>query len=802
MIKGHLIAIVCCLLSGIAFSQSGTLKGKVTDSTGSSVEGSTIQIENTKYVALTDNKGNYEIDNVPIGAYSVVVQIMGYNPMEEKVIVTENQTTVLNFKLLQKINQLEKVDVVRPLISAQGMGHMPEEYQGVIYSGMKTEVLVLDSLDANKAQDNFRETLGRLPGSNYSETEGGGFPSNGIAFRGLIPTQSVEIQTRQNGYNLSGDVYGYPESYYLPPLIAVSEIQVIRGEASLQYGPQFGGVIDYKIKDGPLDKPFEIGIEETGGSYDFLSSVLTVGGTYKKWHYYAFAQYKFTNGWRPNSDVEQATAYAKIEYDASEKFKISLEYTLLRNLIHMPGGLTDAEFNQNPDQSFRARNWLSSPWNLLALTADYKISDKTELVLKSVGNMSGRYLVWKNEDGGPQIADSISAITGTYTPREVEKENFLSVTNELRMLTNYNIGPIKSTLAAGIRYFQGGMWREEEGPGSTGSNYDLNLYGGTWGDSLYFTTTNIAPFIENTFHIGKLSITPGFRYEYIQSTANGYVTAENSVITNTDVIRTWYIPLAGCAVQYKTSPLTNIYGNIVQAYEPTTYENLAPIGFIGVIDPNLKDVSGYNSDLGWRGKVGKFINFDVGVFYMVFDNEIGNETQYDLFHNLYLYETNVGNAVHKGIETYVEVHVFKIFSDNPKIGDFSFFNSYAYDDSRYVSGPYAGNFEEMAPQNIERIGVNYTYKHFSTTFLFSYSSQSYADANNTVLSENSEVGLIPAYHVVDWSSSYKYKKYALDFGISNLLNAKYFNLRTNEYPGPGIIPAPGINFYVGLSAQF
>jgi Fe(3+) dicitrate transport protein len=78
----------------------------------------------------------------------------------------------------------------------------------------------------------------------------------------------------------------------------------------------------------------------------------------------------------------------------------------------------------------------------------------------------------------------------------------------------------------------------------------------------------------------------------------------------------------------------------------------------------------------------------------------------------------------------------------------------------------------------------------------------YSDANNTVFSTNAEVGEVPAYHVVDFSSSYKLNKYAFTFGISNLLNAKYFNFRANEYPGPGIIPAPGINFYVGVSARF
>ncbi len=790
-------------------AQNGTLKGKVADSAGTPVEAASISVENTKFITLTDNKGNYKIENIPAGTYSVVVQIVGYNSVELQAVIKDKKTAELNFNLLQKVNQLKKVDVIRPLISAQGMGHMPELYDGVIYSGMKTEILVLDSVDANKAQNNPRETLGRLPGSNYSETEGSGFPSNGIGFRGLIPTQSIEIQTRQNGYNLSGDVYGYPESYYLPPLVAVSRIELINGESSLQFGPQFGGVINYVIKDGPLDRPWSFGVEQTGASYDFISSVLTGGGSYKKWHYYGFVQYKATEGWRPNSDVTQATAFAKVEYDASDKLTFSLEYTLLRNLIHMPGGLTDAEFDANPDQSFRSRNWLSSPWNLLTFTGKYKISDKTMLTEQSVMNSSARNLVWKNEDGGPQQPDTITPSL-SYVPREVEHEGFLSITNEARLTTLWHIGNVNSALATGIRYFQGSMTRDEGGPGSTGTNYDMNLYGGIYATALNFTTTNVAPFIENTFHFGKLSVTPGFRFEYIKSTADGYNSdGANPLVVDTfhvSVARTWLIPLGGLALQYKTSDFTNIYGNIVQAYEPTTYENLTPIGTTTIIDPNLKDVNGWNSDLGWRGKAGRFINFDVGGFYMVFNQEIGLETLRDLNpqknDSTYQYRTNVGDAVHKGIETYVEVHVFKIFSPNPKIGDLSFFNSYAYDQSRYVNGPYTGNYEEQAPVNIERVGINYSYKNFSTTAVYSYTSVSYADANNTIYDPSAIVGIIPAYTVVDWSSSYKIKNYSLKFGISNVFNAKYFNLRTDEYPGPGIIPAPERNFYVGLSAQF
>ena len=686
-----------------------------------------------------------------------------------------------------------------------GMGHLDEVHDGVIYSGQKNEVLILDSLDANTAQDNPRQVLGRVPGSNYSETEGSGFPSNGIGFRGLNPTQSIETNTRQNGYNIAGDIYGYPESYYLTPLEATERVEIIRGASSLQFGPQFGGVVNYIVKSGPVNKPFEFTTEQTGGSYGFINTFNSIGGTWKKWNYYAFAEYSGSEGWRPNSQMQQAVGFAKIEYKASENFKVGLEYSLLRNLLHMPGGLDDAQFNQNPDQSFRSRNWLKTPWNIIALTSTYKVSEKTTLTLKSALNISSRSIVWRNEDGGPETPDNIDPATNAYVPREVENEYFKSSTTELRLLTSYSIAGRDQTLAAGLRFFDGWMKRQEGGLGSTDvgpdfTNYNVN---NAYENDLDFTTINIAPFVENTFHLGeRLSITPGFRFEYIRSSAGGHVTDTNGNYMSVNESKPRSIPLAGLALQYKTSRTTNIYANLTQAYTPISYSFLYPMGLDvdAKIDPNLKDITGYNADLGWRGHLKNFLTFDISGFYMAHNNNIAVETR-PAGTNYDYYETNVGNAVHIGVESYVELNVVKLFTRHSKIGTISFFNSFAYDHATYVNGLYKGNIAEYAPATIDRFGITYTIKRFSTTFLFSNTSKSFSDAGNTVLSPDAEVGIIPSFTVMDWSATLKIKNYNIKLGVNNLADAKYFTFRTIEYPGPGIIPSIGRTWYVGFGAR-
>ncbi len=784
-------------------AQTGNLSGKVKDESGNTVASATIAIEKTSINTLTDDNGKFKLENIPTGTQTIVVRLLGYKPLIQTVEVKENETIKVNLLIASDIKILNEV-TISGKTSLNGMGHMDETQDGIIYAGKKNEVIVLDSLNANTAQNNPRQVLGRVPGANYSETEGGGFPSNGIGFRGLTPTQSVEMNTRQNGYNLTADLYGYPESYYLPPLEAIERIEVTRGASSLQFGPQFGGVINYITKSGNTTKPFEFTTQQTGGSFGLFNSFNSIGGTYKKWSYYTYAQYKDVTGWRANSQVKQLLGFAKIEYNASSKFKIGLEYSMLRNTIHMAGGLDDQQFIQNSQQSVRARNWIASPWNIMALTAQYKLSENTSLTLKSAVNISQRNLVWRNEDGGIETPDSISTATNTYTPREVEHEGFKSITNELRLLSNYKLAGVKQTLAMGVRYFSGFMKRQEGGPGSTGSDFDMNLYGGAYANDVNFTTTNLAIFIENTFRIGKkLSITPGFRYEYLSSTAKGYITDDSAnAIVSIDRSKNRNIPLAGCGLQFKTTATTNIYANCSQAYRPTNYSNQIPIGVSSKIDPNLKDASGYNADLGWRGTVKKILNFDLGVFYLAYNNRIGLETLYDANGNPYTYRTNVANSVHKGIETYVELNVTKLFTDSSKIGTISFFNSFAYINAKYVNGEFKGNWVEFAPNNINRFGITYAIKRFSTTFLVSNTSMSFADANNTVYSPDATIGKIPAYQVMDWSTTLKIKNYNIKLGVNNLADAKYFTLRTDEYPGPGIIPSVGRSFYVGFGATF
>lgn len=694
--------------------------------------------------------------------------------------------------------------IVTDVKSITGMGFLGEHSGHIIYSGKKTEVILLDSLDANTAQNNPRQVLGRVPGANYSETEGSGFPSNGIGFRGLNPTQSIETNTRQNGYNITADLFGYSESYYLPPLEAVDRIEVIRGASSLQFGSQFGGVINYIVKKGNPDKPFEFTTQQTGGSFGLFSSYNSVGGQLGKLNYFGFAQFKRSDGWRPNSSINQISAFGGLEYQASDRLKLGLEYSLLRNRIQMAGGLSDEQFMADSRSSFRGRNWISSPWNVITSKAEYRLSDHTFLSFTSAMNLSKRSLVWRNEDGGPAAPDNLDPVTHEYVNREVENETFKNNTTEVRLFTKYKSGRIDGALAGGIRAFYGKLHRQGGGEGTSGKDYDLTLLDPHYEYDLTFTTTNIAPFIENTFKFGKLSVTPGLRYEYIQSNVKGYNPSEDdSEVLQSDYSQKRSFLLAGLGLQYNLNYRNNVYGNITQAYRPIDYSSLTPLGSIAQVNPDLKDSKGYNIDAGIRGIIKSYFNYDVSLFYLKYNNRIGIIEKTDASGTAFPYRTNIANSTHKGLESYLELNLVKMVSPLTKDFGISLFNSMALIDARYTNGEFKGKSVEYAPKVINRSGLTGRFKNVSATYLLSYTAKSYGDAQNSVLpSQDAISGLIPSYTIMDLSMSLKLGRYNLKTGSNNLSDKQYFTKRTDEYPGPGIIPSIGRSFYLGVGAKF
>jgi Fe(3+) dicitrate transport protein len=675
-----------------------------------------------------------------------------------------------------------------------GIGHFHESQDTYIYAGKKTEIIAVDSVDANKAINNTRQILGRIPGLNIVESETGGFVANGIGFRGLNPVQSLDMNVRQNGYTVAADVYGYNETYYLPPMEAVERIELIKGSSSLQFGPQLGGMVNYVIHEGSRTKPFTFSSLQTTGSNGLFNSYNAAGGTIKRLNYFTFINYRNLDGWRPNSQQDQLTGFGKLNYQVNNKLSVGIEFSLLRNKIKMPGGLTDEQFETDSRISVRSRNWLKSPWNILTANAKYIVSKNTSLLLQTTYLKGERNLVWINKLPGER--DLIDPQTGQYSNREVDRERMKSFSAEFRLLHQYKIGNIKSALASGVRLSTASFERMEEGAGTNGTDFDLAVKG-EYEERFTFKTVNIAPFIENSFKWNdRFSITPGIRFELLESEIEAeYEIAGIEKETEEEKERQFI--LTGIGMQYELDKNSSLYGNISQAYRPLDYGQTIPLGSVSKVDPDMKDPKAWNSDLGIRGTLRNYFNYDIGLFYLNYKNRVGTILLTDENGTPYTYRTNTAQSAQKGIESYFELNITRWLQSHRK-GQISIYNSFAWTHARYTKGTYEGNRVEYAPAIINRVGITYANKSFSTSLQLSHQSKAYSDAANTERSSNPIVGGIPGYSVIDWSMNTGWKKMKFRFGLNNLLDKKYFTQRTDEYPGPGIIPSTGRSFYLGI----
>ncbi|TWR24580.1 TonB-dependent receptor [Mucilaginibacter achroorhodeus] len=695
-----------------------------------------------------------------------------------------------------------KLDSV--LIKETRSKYLPEISGQYIFSGKKTNIIYPDAGKANLTGNNARTLFSQVPGINVWEMDGAGLQLN-IGTRGTDIHRSIETNIRQNGYNTNSDVVGYPENHYNLPFQAIGEVQYVRGASSLQFGSQFGGMVNFKIKQPDTTKAFGIESEQTAGSNRFFNSYNAVGGKVGKVSYYAYFDARSGDGWRPNAAFNYRAYYVNIKYQFNEKGSLSFQFSRSDYVQQIAGGLTDAMFTANSRQSTRFRNFFMPAINIPAIVFNYNFSPNTKLEIISHALFGERSSV--QYIAGSNVADTVNKTLNTYNPRQVDRDHYKSFTTEARLLTDYNIGSVRSTLTTGIRYADGSTHRQQKGVGTSGTNYDLSIVK-NYGIDLDLNAINYAAFAENIFRLtDKFSVTPGVRFEGIKTTINGVVNNRN---TNVDYKRDRTFPLFGTGMQYQVSNTTQIYGNFSQAYRPYIYAAVTPADQLTLVDPNMKDSKGYNADLGYRGKIGQVLTFDVNGFFVRYNDRAGTLTVQDAGGANHLYLTTVGNAEAKGVEAYTELSLIRGF-DSQASSDLRIFNTLAYTHGRYISGSInnngtntslVGHKLEGTPDWTNRTGLTYINEHITSTVLFSYVGKQFSDANNTLFNPTGASGIVPAYKLVDLAFNYRFlKSYHVNFNVNNLTNQKYFTRRINMYPGPGILPGDGISFNIGLGVK-
>jgi Fe(3+) dicitrate transport protein len=403
--------------------------------------------------------------------------------------------------------------------------------------------------------------------------------------------------------------------------------------------------------------------------------------------------------------------------------------------------------------------------------------------------------------------------------RDLWIDNFRNFGNETRLLYKYNLGNHLSSFLVGFRYYNGFTDRRQGlgNDGREGNRSDFEFLRTENEDfsSFIFPNSNQSFFAENVFSVNsKLSITPGIRLENIRTNANGFYYETNrdlagNIILNRKIEETRAdnrsFVLMGIGASYQALPDMEFYSNISQNYRSINFNDIRIVNPNLQVDPNIRDEKGMTSDLGVRGSVKNYLNYDISLFMIRYNDRIGSILISDTVSYIpYRFRTNISDSRNAGLETFVEADLWKLIWGSEAKTQLSLFSNFSWIDARYINSietAYNNRKVELVPNVILKTGLNFKRNSLSLSYQFSYVSSQYTDASNAEFTSNAVNGIIPAYTVMDLSSEYSYKNFTLAAGVNNLSNNMYFTRRADGYPGPGIIPSDGRSFYLTLQLK-
>ena len=802
----------CCIvflfLFQMAISAQSKVSGKVTSEDKIPINKVQIYDSNGGLLSTTDTGGQFDFFTDK-NKLSLIFYVENYQLKELSVEV--DNPTILKIILNSFSEELTEIQIKLRKAKVFELSRLKDVEGTAIYAGKKTEVVLVNQSLANLATNNARQIYSQISGLNIFQNDDAGLQLN-IGGRGLDPNRTSNFNTRQNGYDISADVLGYPESYYTPPSESLEEIQIVRGAASLQYGTQFGGLVNFITKSPKPNTTLEVISRNTLGSFGLFTNFTSVSGTKNKLSYYGFINYKKGDGFRPNSHFNSKNAFIHLGYEPNKRDKISLEFTYLDYLAQQAGGLSDQMFTNDPFQSNRSRNWFKVDWLLYNFKWAHQFSNESNLTFNFFGlNASRKSIGFR--DRRVDLPDSGEA-------RELLVGDFNNFGFETRFLSEYKVFGKQATYLIGTKFYKADN-AETQGPGSDDSDANFNSALLQFPDyriqgDFKNPNINLALFGENIFYLSdRLSITPGARFEYIKTDSQGLSRITNfdaagNPINNQDKVideaKERSFILFGIGASYKPSNFVEFYGNISQNYRSITFSDVNIVNPSNAVDSSIGDENGYTIDIGARGNLNNWLSYDVGVFGLYYKDRIGFLfTTIPPVNNLGQLRTNIGDARIIGLESVLDFNLKKILDFNNDYS-FNYFLNTSFIDSEYtrvVQNGIKGNKVEFVPDINLKTGFRFGYKNFTSSIQYTYLSDQFSDASNSPPGDVSGIiGTIPSYDILDISASYRYKFLKVETGINNLLDNSYFTRRATGYPGPGIIPSIPRNWYVTVEFKF
>lgn len=227
--------VMLVLTAALALSQTGSIKGKVTDQkTGEALPFVNIVVKGTTVGAASDVSGNYEIRNIAAGTYTLVARLVGYEIAEVSgVTVAAGGSLTRNIAMTSAAVLISEMTVYGASRRAERITEAPAAISSVAPKDIQ--------LNAGSGQ--LPRLLEAEPGVDIVQS---GIQDFNINTRGFNSSLNRRLLVLMDGRDLAIAFLGSQEWNGLPvPLEDIGRLELVRGPGSALYGPNaFNGVIN------------------------------------------------------------------------------------------------------------------------------------------------------------------------------------------------------------------------------------------------------------------------------------------------------------------------------------------------------------------------------------------------------------------------------------------------------------------------------------------------------------------------------------------------------------------------------
>ncbi|NOU46011.1 MAG: TonB-dependent receptor [Bacteroidales bacterium] len=272
MMKKIILIFSFLIISVIGFCQTGIINGKVIDAkTKETLVGVSVWIEGTTIGALTDLNGEFEINSVKVGSYTVMASYISYAKMRfENVKVSKDHINRIDVELAEDVMTMDEVVVVDRRITNTEIS---------IINSIKNTNLVANGVSSQlitKSQDrDASEVIRRIPGITI-------FNGRFVIVRGLNQRYNSVFLNNASTPSSEADTRAF--SFDIIPSSLLENIMVYKTPAPHLPADFSGAFIEITTKNTPqnnsLDVSYNASFNENttfndfykykGGSFDFV----------------------------------------------------------------------------------------------------------------------------------------------------------------------------------------------------------------------------------------------------------------------------------------------------------------------------------------------------------------------------------------------------------------------------------------------------------------------------------------------------------------------------------------------------